>query len=71
MTYTWIEQAMSVGGVLTVQMGSPQAYYAEMRWPNVEGKVRSLGNSVEQALSRLDEALRDDCADEMVRQGKV
>ena len=70
---TWIEQALFVGGTLTLKSKKlERTFTATMKWPNLPDLVFSKESpSLERALADLNESLCADAAEEMRKSGAV
>lgn len=71
MKTTWIEQALNAGGLMKVGQAIPDKsiFRAVMEWPNEHPISGEVSTSIEGALENLNEALMEDCADEMWAKG--
>src|SRR5580658_4449842 len=60
----WIEQAMSMGGEMEI-VHEGDHFTATMKWPGIKDKVQAVGNTMAEVKANLNEALMEDCAQEM------
>ena len=68
---SYIENSMRNGGIIKIT-GKPHVIVtAQMRWPNIVGRVRATGHGIVEALDNLDAALMQDAADEMVKNNQA
>lgn len=69
----WIKQALNAGGLMKVGQAIPNKsiFRAVMEWPNEHPVSGKVSTSLEGALENLNEALMEDCADEMALKGQV
>jgi len=74
---TWIMQAMSMGARIEIVPVSfdPMEYQANCRWPMIDGNDAVVGgnpeHSITDAINGLNDALLQDCENELLESGAV
>ncbi len=71
MKQTWILQAITAGGTLTVKSAIPgrTMLRAQMDWPGEQPITGGIGLTLTSAIESLEEKLMEDCAEEMRKKG--